>query len=263
LSPARRGPPAAGTGVRIARAGLCIAATSLSAAAAARRLAKLRRAGEADGIRARALVLRDVCRSVLALHGLAVEIDGPVPIGPVVLASNHVSWLDPLVVAATVPCVPVSKIDVSGWPVIGGLVSELGVLFVERGDARSGARVLRAAQRALAASLPVLNFPEGTTTTGEGVLPFRRGLFGLARQANVPVVPVALSYEPAHLAWVGDATFLPHYLRVAGDSRGRVRLRTGHPVRAAEHAGAADLAAAVRQRVVALMGEHDGAAVGA
>ena len=245
------------------RAGVCIAATGLSAAAAAGRLARIRGHGDGDRARARALVLRDVCRRVLELHGVEVQVDGPVPLGPVVLASNHVSWLDPIVVAATVPCVPVSKIDVSGWPVVGGLVSELGVLFVDRGDPGSGARVLRGAERALAAGLPVLNFPEGTTTTGEKVLPFRRGLFGLARRCGVPVIPVALSYEPSRLAWVGDATFLPHYLRLAGDRRGRVRLRSGDPVRPADHGSPADLAFGVRARIVDLLGERNDAAVGA
>lgn len=263
MSPARQGPPAAEVGIRLARAGVCIAASSLSAAAAAGRLRKLRGAGDLDQARARALVLRDVCRRLLDLHRVRAEVEGPIPLGPVLLASNHVSWLDPLVVGATVPCVPVSKLDVSGWPIIGGLVTELGVLFVNRGDPGSGAQVIRGAERALAAGVPVLNFPEGTTTTGQEVLPFRRGLFGLARRAGVPVVPVALSYDPPHLAWVGDATFLPHYLRLASDPSALVRIRLGHPVEPAGYPGPADLASAVRERILEFLGGTRDAAVGA
>jgi len=191
-----------------------------------------------------------------------VEVEGALPLGPGILASNHVSWLDPLVVGSTVPCVPVSKLDVSGWPIIGGLVGELGVLFVSRGDVQSGARVIRGAERALTAGLPVLNFPEGTTTTGGQVLPFRRGLFGLARRSGVPVVPVALSYEPRDLAWVGDATFLPHYLRLAGNQRAVVRVRFGDPVVAGACAGPTDLAHLVRERILSLLGEDIVSAVG-
>ena len=261
MSPARLAPPAAEVGLRLARAGVCIAASGLSAAAAAGRLRRLRGAN-LDQAQARALVLRDVCRRLLDLHGVKASVEGPIPLGPALLASNHVSWLDPLVVSATVPCVPVSKLDVSSWPIIGGLVSELGVLFVNRGDPRSGARVIRDAERALAAGLPVLNFPEGTTTTGSQVLPFRRGLFGLARRAGVPVVPVALSYDPPHLAWVGDATFLPHYLRLAGEARARVRVRLGGPVEPAGYASPSELASAVRERILGLLGDDRDAAVG-
>ncbi len=261
MSPARVAPPAAEAGARLARVGVCIAASSISAAAAAGRLKQIRGTAAPSQARGRALVLRDVCRRLLDLHGVTADMDGPLPAGPAVLASNHVSWLDPLVVGASVPCVPVSKIEICSWPIVGGLVKELGVLFVSRGDPQSGARVIRGAERALAAGLPVLNFPEGTTTTGRHVLPFRRGLFGLARRTGVPVIPVALSYEPMHLAWVGDATFIPHYLRVASDQRALVRVRVGSPVRPTEFAGPSDLARAVRERILGLLGESSGTAV--
>ncbi|MBK7156884.1 MAG: 1-acyl-sn-glycerol-3-phosphate acyltransferase [Sandaracinaceae bacterium] len=63
--------------------------------------------------------------------------------------------------------------------------------------------------------MSVLTFAEGTTTSGRGVLPFRRGIFGAARIARVPVVPMALRYEDPELPWVGSQSFLPHYLRTA------------------------------------------------
>jgi hypothetical protein len=80
---------------------------------------------------------------------------------------------------------------------------DLGVVFVARGDAHSGARALRSAEAALAGGLPVLNFPEGTTTSGRSVLPFRSGVFGLARRTAAPVVPIALAYDPP--CWRGWA----------------------------------------------------------
>jgi len=248
--------------VRFARAGVCLAASGLSAAAAAGRLRRLRGPSDADQMRARAQVLRDVCRRLLDLHAVRVDVDGPLPFGPAVLASNHVSWLDPLVLGSTVPCVPVSKLDISAWPIVGGLVGELGVLFVDRGDPQSGARVLWGAERAFAAGLPVLNFPEGTTSTGEQVLPFRRGLFGVARNTGVPVLPVALSYEPRDLAWVGDATFLPHYLRVASGRRAVVRIRFGTRVEPDAYDCPSQLARAVRQRILTLLGGTLAPAVG-
>jgi 1-acyl-sn-glycerol-3-phosphate acyltransferase len=185
--------------------------------------------------------------------GVEADVRGRLPSGPVLLASNHVSWLDPIVVAAALPCVPISKLDLRGWPVFGPLAGRLGVIFHARGDGASGLRVLREAEAALQAGLAVLNFPEGTTSDGRAVLRFHKGLFGLAARHGVPVVPVALRYEPAELAWTGDATFLPHYLRLAARRRSRVVLSLGEPLHGAPGGDAAALAAAVRGQVAALL----------
>ncbi|HET9553504.1 MAG TPA: lysophospholipid acyltransferase family protein, partial [Anaeromyxobacteraceae bacterium] len=229
-----------------------LAVTGATAAVVAARARSLSRRGARARELARAM--RDDCQAVLRHHGIQLDAAGAVPPGPALIACNHVSWLDPLVVAACVPCAPISKLSVRGWPVVGALASRLGVIFHERGDGASGLRVLRQAERALEAGLPVLNFPEGTTTDGAGVLRFRKGLFGLARQLGVPVVPAAIRYEPADLAWTGDATFVPHYLRLAARGTSRVRLRFGGPLRsAADEGDAAALAEASRERVVALL----------
>ncbi len=238
-------PPAAAL-----RAAGRVLATAGVAADAARRL---RRLGAAAGADDRALCLRDAARRLLGSHGIEVRVSGPLPEGPALLASNHVSWLDPLVVASVLACVPVSKGEVASWPVVGPLAAALGVLFVSRGDAASGVAVMRAARRALEGGLPVLNFPEGTTTGGEAVREFHRGLFSVARRAGVPVVPVAVAYEPGHLAWTGDQAFLPHWIRTAALGRARVALRFGTPLSARALEGAAGLADATRARVVELL----------
>ncbi|HEX7625048.1 MAG TPA: lysophospholipid acyltransferase family protein [Anaeromyxobacteraceae bacterium] len=244
------------TSRRVVRGGVRVAGLGLTALDAARSLRSLRGAADREGARERALVLREASRRVLDLHEIELDVRGPLPLGAAIVASNHVSWLDPLVVASVLPCVPISKADVSGWPVIGSLARELGVVFFSRGDAGSGAQVLRAAASALAHGLSVLNFPEGTTTIGASVLTFRKGLFGLARTANVPVFPAAIAYDPTDLAWVGDAPFLPHYLKLAGGRRARAVLRFGEPLEPAAHPTAADLAAATRERVLELLRER-------
>ncbi len=220
----------------------------------------LRRLGEAARPRDRAEVLGGSARRVLRLHGIEVRVSGPVPEGPGLLACNHVSWLDPLVVASAVACRPISKAEVSGWPVIGRLARRLGILFVSRGDVRSGAGVAAAAERTLEEGLPILNFPEGTTSDGRSVLAFRRGLFGVAGRAGVPVIPVALAYEPAELSWTGDQTFFPHWLHLAGLPAARVALRFGPPIPC--EGEAERLAARARAEVVQLLGGSRAAAVG-
>lgn len=240
---------------RLTRAGTRVAQLGVAAFTTTRRLRKLRGTSGRDEARERALVLRDVARRALELHGIELDAKGPLPLGPALLVANHVSWLDPLVVASLLPCVPISKLDLARWPVVGGLARDLGVVFVARGDARSGLRVLRGAEAALADGLPVLNFPEGTTTAGETVLPFRKGLFGIARARGFPIVPVAISYDPPELAWVGNDAFLPHWLGLAATRRARASIRLGAPIAAAAHGSAAELARAARSEVAGLLEE--------
>jgi len=90
---------------------------------------------------------------------------------------------------------------------------------------------------------------------GDTVLPFRTGMFGIALRTRVPIVPVALRYDPPSLAWVGDATFLPHYLGLAGRRRARAVVRIGVPTSPTSAATSRDLAAAARGDVLHLMRE--------
>jgi len=241
---------------RLTRAGTRVAGVGLAALSTASRLARLRGAGVREAARERALVLRDVSRRMLELHGIELASSGPLPLGPAILAANHVSWLDPLVISSLLPCVPISKLDLSGWPVVGSIARDLGVVFVSRGDAVSGLRVLRKAEAALAHGLPVLNFPEGTTSTGESVLPFRKGLFGIAHTARVPVVPIAIAYDPPELAWVGDDAFLPHWLQLASARRARAFVRLGAPIPTTSSLRARELASAAHAEVTRLLRDH-------
>jgi 1-acyl-sn-glycerol-3-phosphate acyltransferase len=166
------------------------------------------------------------------------------------------SYLDPIALLPVIPALPICKGEVGDWPLIGPGAHATGVLLVDRGCSWSGARVLRRAIAALRAGASVLNFPEGTTTAGDRVLPFRRGIFGAARLARVPILPVALEYGDADLAWTGDQTFIPHYLRTAGKERIPVRVTVGAPFWPARRP-AADLAAEARRRILSLLGRDD------
>jgi 1-acyl-sn-glycerol-3-phosphate acyltransferase len=201
---------------------------------------------------------RRTARAILAAHGVTVHVYGSPPRGPAILAANHLSYLDPLVVSSVAPCLSIAKGETSDWPLIGRGLQALGVLFVRRGDATSGALVLRRALRALRAGAVVLNFPEGTTSDGREVSEFRRGCFGLAARAGVPVVPMRIVYDDARVAWYGGQTFLPHYWRLAGVPRVVARVFFGGPLPVpAEERGstldrASQLAGRARTAVAAL-----------
>ena len=116
----------------------------------------------------------------------------------------------------------------------------------------SGAVAIRGAWRALAGGATVLNFPEGTTTDGRGVGPFRRGIFGLALLANAAIVPARVSYDDDRVPWFGGQTFAPHYWRLSGVSRVGARVRFGDPIAPGPHDRAEDLAQRAREAVAAL-----------
>lgn len=170
----------------------------------------------------RARELAWVAENMCALHGVRISLRGTLPAQPSLLVANHVSYFDPMIIGSLTPCTAVAKREVGSWPMVGDLLRRLGVLYVERECGHSGARVLRTMLRSLEQGISVLVFPEGTTTIGEQVLPFRRGSFGVALHAGVPIVPIAVSYERKSAAWVGDDPFLPHYMRTIATPYTRV-----------------------------------------
>ena len=184
---------------------------------------------------------------------LAVDVEGPVPSEPCLIVSNHLSYLDPLAIGQMLPLSAVAKSEITGWPAIGEVLDALGIVFVERGNPRSGAVALRRAMRVLRAGVPVLVFPEGTTTRGDDVLPFSRGAFGIARLMRVPVIPATLRYGTSEACWVGSASLLPHLLRMHRHQEVGVRLTFGPRLEPMAFPDASSLAAATRQCIRSLV----------
>lgn len=203
--------------------------------------------------RAQARALQRTCVQLVSGFGLDIRTIGPRPSGRVVLVSNHLSYIDPIVLATVMPCTVIAKSSVERWPLIGPRMRELGVVFVDREDGLSPARALRQARRALLEGVSVLNFPEGTTTDGTRLLPFARGMFGVARLAQVPVVPIGLRLGHAELTWTGGETFLPHYARTAARPSLSALLRIGAPLHPAHFPSAAAFAAVARREVARLL----------
>src|SRR5687767_6635198 len=100
-------------------------------------------------------------------HELVVTTRGEIPRGGALIVANHISYLDPIAILPQCPAAPLAKAEVAEWPIIGSLADALGVIFVARKDRMARARALRRIHDLLEAGVPVLNFPEGTTTRGD------------------------------------------------------------------------------------------------
>jgi 1-acyl-sn-glycerol-3-phosphate acyltransferase len=206
---------------------------------AARRLSAVLRVGAraiaagrlAGDVRKRALALHRGCAEIADRFGVQLEVEGCLPRGTSVIVTNHLGYIDPILVGALMPCAAIAKREVAGWPLLGGICDAVGVQFVDRDDAMSGALVLRRAARLLSAGVSVLNFPEGTTTAGDHVLPFRRGIFGLAARLGVDVVPAVITVE-REVTWTGDAPLVPHLWAMAGRPKTVAHLEVLPPLRA-------------------------------
>ena len=158
------------------------------------------------------------CGRIIRALGVAVTIEGSFPTEGVVV-TNHQTYLDITLLASLRPCVFVSKAEIARWPVVGFMTKMAGTVFVERGRGGSAAAASVGMLAAARTGVPVVFFPEGTTSDGTGLLPFRGGLLAEARIAELPVTIGVIRYavrgpEGASVsddvAYWGDRGLLEH-----------------------------------------------------
>jgi 1-acyl-sn-glycerol-3-phosphate acyltransferase len=149
-------------------------------------------------------------RGLLLRLGIRMEVTGDTSLtGPLLLVSNHISWLDITSLHAARYCRFVSKADVGRWPLIGAMARGAGTLFIERESRRDALRVVHTMTESLRTGDVLAVFPEGTTSDGIDLLPFHANLLQAAIAAHVPVQPVALQFIDAAS---GQVTLAPCYI---------------------------------------------------
>jgi len=193
--------------------------------------------GRADSIAARTTWMRAMARKFLWALGVELAYVGEPP-RQGVLVSNHVSYLDILVHASRMPLVFISKAEVARWPIFGMLSLWAGTLFIRRELRSDVLRVAAEMPAVLEAGLVLAFFPEGTSSSGEGVLPFRASLLAPLVENGWQVTPSFLRYalEPGdgaveeEVAYYRPETVLgPHLLNLLGKRRVRATLTYGQP----------------------------------
>ncbi len=149
-------------------------------------------------------------RGMLAIMGIEVRVKGHPAQGPVLMAANHISWLDILVMHAACHCRFVAKSEIRNWPLVGVLTTGGGSLYIERGSNRDAMRVVHQMAEALQQGQVLAVFPEGGTGDGVTLLPFHANLLQAAISANAPIQPIALQFIDASTLQVSLAPCYRH-----------------------------------------------------
>ena len=161
-------------------------------------------------------------KKLLSIFGIELSLRNSeiLPNAPYLLASNHISGMDIHAINAFKPIRFVAKSDVEGWPVFGWMAKQLGTLFIKRDNVRHGKYIANEVAKVLETQ-SVCIFPEGTSTIGEGVLPFKPNLFESAVIAQVPIYSLAITYRSTATgersevpAFIGDMGLLESMAKI-------------------------------------------------
>jgi len=169
-------------------------------------------------LKRRALWMQRCCRHVLASLGIHCQVEGTPPTHGLVVA-NHLSYLDILILSSAMPCFFIAKMEIARWPYFGCTARMGGTIFLNRSSVASAQKVAGIMSERFRLGVPVLLFPEGTSTDGAKVLRFHSRLIDPATTAGVPITTAALRYTIAdgtperELCWFGDTLFFPHMVR--------------------------------------------------
>lgn len=184
----------------------------------------------------RAEWLQGVCGRTLRRVAVEVRYEGEIPSGGLIVA-NHLSYADILALSSLTPCAFIAKKQVRSWPIFGWIAATAGTLFVDRERKMETAAFNQQLDEALRSGLRVVLFPEGTSSDGSTVLPFRPPLFEPAIASAVAITPAWIGYEASSgsvandICYWGNMTLVPHLFRLFAIRKVSAKIRFGEPIR--------------------------------
>ena len=171
---------------------------------------------------------------MLKALNIRLQVEGEPP-GRGLVVANHLSYLDIVLLSAAMPCFFVAKAEIDRWPYFGRAARSGGTIFVDRSSLESAMSVAEQIAERLSLPIPVLLFPEGTSTDGAQVLRFHSRLIDPATAVGAPITAVAIRYaieggvQERELCWYGDDEFLTHLWKLLGVAGFSASLRFGKP----------------------------------
>ncbi|MGO8759800.1 MAG: lysophospholipid acyltransferase family protein [Terracidiphilus sp.] len=173
-------------------------------------------------------------RMILRSLGIGSKMTGKPPSHGLVV-SNHLSYLDILILSAEMPCFFVAKMEIERWPYFGQAAQMGATLFLDRSSLASAMVVAEKMIERLKMPIPVLLFPEGTSTDGKELLRFHSRLIDPATTIGAPITAAGLRYsikggvEERELCWYDDTTFPAHLWSVLGVEGFSAQVHFGEP----------------------------------
>jgi 1-acyl-sn-glycerol-3-phosphate acyltransferase len=175
--------------------------------------------------------LRDfLIRITLFVLGIRITVYGKKPSTQGLIVANHRSYLDPIVMVSQVHAFTVGKKEVESWPLIGYICKVSGVLFVNRKCEKSRQDTIEKIRNVLNKGFSIINFPEGTTDVLPTTLPFKKGSFAMATKVKSALIPVAIDYKEKSDAFVGNDTFVPHFIKCFGKPITEIKMTFFEPI---------------------------------
>lgn len=160
---------------------------------------------------------------------------------PSLWVCNHISWLDILLLAGNNTVDFIAKIEVGEWPLIGYIVRKAGTVLIERDNKFQAYRSLPLLQERIKTGMPILIFPEGTTTTGNTTLPFKPMFYQAAIREEIMIQPISLQYFDSHgevtesVAFIDDDDFFISLKRILNQPKITAQIHFLEPISAKDY----------------------------
>lgn len=185
------------------------------------------------------------CKKLLAAFNLQVISHGHIPsqnvrLNSAMFVANHISWSDIHAINSIISLRFIAKSEIKNWPIFGYLVSRANTLFIDRSKKRDAKRTIDIAVQSLQAGDNLCLFPEGTTTDGTVIHPFKSSLIQAAIEAQVPIHPIAIRYPHPNggvnidAAYAGETTLMQSMQNILAQKQPVVELHFLQPIAAEE-----------------------------
>jgi len=187
------------------------------------------------------LLIKWWCDGLLHAFNIRVITAGELPLANsegIMFVANHISWVDIHALNSLIPLRFIAKSDIKNWPIFGYLVQKADTLFIDRSRRQDAGRIAEITAESLIAGDNLCFFPEGTTSEGGLVLPFKSSILQAAINANTHVWPVAIRYINddgsinKDMAYAGETTLMESMNSVLKQKKPLVELHFLQPIHA-------------------------------
>jgi 1-acyl-sn-glycerol-3-phosphate acyltransferase len=174
------------------------------------------------GAKWRAYFLSKWGATICKIIGLKIQVQGKPPNPPFFMVSNHLSYIDIFALISKTRCVFIAKSEVLSWPMFGFMSKTVGMLFVDRNKRTDVKRVNKLISETINSAQGILLFPEGTTTAGIDIAPYKASLLAYPAELIMPVHYATLTYYTSEneshasesVCWWREVTFLSHFMQL-------------------------------------------------